>query len=79
MVILPLPVPLENTTVRGLSLIHISGKTVKLPDQHNVKQLFVAVFYHLLKLRAVVRFGRDGTVSYTHLDVYKRQVLGGIA
>ena len=45
------------------TVVAVPGKTVKLPDQHNVKQLFVAVFYHLLKLRAVVRFGRDGTVN----------------
>ena len=45
------------------AVITVPGKAVKLPDQHNVKQLFVAVLYHLLKLRAVVRFGRDGTVN----------------
>ena len=45
------------------TVVAVSGKAVQLPDQHNVKQLFVAVFDHLLKLRAVVRFGRDGTVN----------------
>ena len=45
------------------TVVAVPGKTVKLPDQHNVKQLFVAVFYHLLKLRAVVCLGRDGTVN----------------
>ena len=45
------------------TVITIPGKTVEFPDQHNVKQLFVAVLYHLLKLRAVVRLGRDGTVN----------------
>ena len=55
-------VPLQLGLVPG-TVVAVPGKTVKLPDQHNVKQLFVAVFYHLLKLRAVVRFGRDGTVN----------------
>ena len=45
------------------TIIAVSGKTVELPDQHDVEQLFVAVFYHLLELRAIVRFGRDGTVD----------------
>ena len=45
------------------TVVAVPGKTVKLPDQHNVKQLFVAVFYHLLKLRAVVRLGGDSTVN----------------
>ena len=52
------------------TVVAVPGKTVKLPDQHNVKQLFVAVFYHLLELRAVVRLGRDGTVNivFDHSD-----------
>ena len=45
------------------AVIAVPGKAVEFPDQHNVKQLFVAVFYHLLELRAVVRLGRDGTVN----------------
>ena len=45
------------------TVVAVPGKAVQFPDQHNVKQLFVAVFYHLLKLRAVVGFGRDGTVD----------------
>ena len=45
------------------TVVAVPGKTVQLPDQHDVKQLFVAVFDHLLKLRAVVRLGRDGTVN----------------
>ena len=32
-------------------------------NQHIIPSLFVAVFYHLLKLRAVVCLGRDGTVN----------------
>ena len=45
------------------TVVAVPGKTVQLPDQHDVKQLFVAVFDHLLKLRAVVRLGRDSTVN----------------
>ena len=45
------------------TIITVSGKAVQLPDQHNVKQLFVTVLDHLLELRAVVRLGRDGTVN----------------
>ena len=45
------------------TVVAVSGKAVQLPDQHNVKQLLVAVFYHLLKLRAVVCLSRDGTVN----------------
>ena len=45
------------------TVVAVSGKTVEFPDQHDVKQLLVTVFYHLLELRAVVRFGRDGTVN----------------
>ena len=45
------------------TVVAIPGKTVELPDQHDIEQLFVAVFYHLLELRAIVRFGRDGTVD----------------
>ena len=40
-----------------------SGKAVKIPDENNIKQLFAAVFDHLLELRAVVRFGRECTVN----------------
>ena len=45
------------------TVVAVPSKTVQLPDQHNVKQLLVAVLNHLLKLRAVVRFCRDGTVD----------------
>ena len=45
------------------TVVAVPGKAVQLPDQHNVKQLLVAVFYHLLKLRAVVCLSRDGTVN----------------
>ena len=45
------------------AVVTIPGKAVKFPDQHNVKQLLVAVLNHLLELRAVVRLGRDSTVN----------------
>ena len=45
------------------TVVAVPGKTVKFPDQHNIEQLLVAVLYHLLELRAVVCFGRDGTVN----------------
>jgi len=45
------------------TVVAIPGKAVQLPDQHNVKQLLVAVLYHLLELRAIIRLGRDGTVN----------------
>ena len=41
----------------------IPGKAVKFPDQNNIKQLLVAVLYHLLELRAIIRLGRDGAVN----------------
>ena len=45
------------------AIVAVPGKTVELPDQHDVEQLLVAVFYHLLELRAIVRLGRDSTVN----------------
>jgi len=55
-------VPLQLGLVPG-TVIAVSGKAVQLPDQHDVKQLFIAVLNHLLELRAVIGFGRDGTVN----------------
>ncbi len=45
------------------TVVAVSGKAVKLPDQYNVKQLLVTVLDHLLELWAVVCLGRDGTVD----------------
>ena len=45
------------------TVVAVSGKAIQFPDQNDVKQLLVAVLYHLLKLRAVVRFSRDRTVD----------------
>ena len=58
------------------TVVAVSGKTVEFPDQHDVKQLLVTVFYHLLELRAVVRLGRDGTVNVV-LD-HRNAILFGI-
>ena len=44
-------------------IVTISGEAVKLPDQHNVKQPFLAVLDHLLEIRAVVGFGGKGAVN----------------
>ena len=45
------------------TVVAIPGKAIQLPDQNNVKQLFVAVLDHLLELRAVVCLGRDGAIN----------------
>ena len=45
------------------TVVAVPGKAVKFPDQHNIKQLLVAVLNHLLELRAVVRLGGDSTVN----------------
>ena len=44
-------------------IVTISGEAVKLPDQHNVKQPFLAVLDHLLEVRAVIGFGGKGAVN----------------
>jgi len=58
-------------------IIAVSGKTVKLPDQHNVKQPFLAVLDHLLEVRAVIGFGGKGTVNIVLDD--RDAVLFGIS
>ena len=45
------------------TVVAVSGKAVKFPDQHNVEQLLVTVLDHLLELGSIVRLGRDGTVN----------------
>jgi len=45
------------------TVVAVPGKTVQLPDQHNIKQLLVAVLNHLLELRAIICFSRDGTIN----------------
>ena len=45
------------------AVVAVPGKAVELPDNDDIKDSALAVFDHLLKLRAVVRFGRDSTVN----------------
>ena len=45
------------------TVVAIPGKAVKFPDQHDVKQLLIAVLDHLLEFGSIVRLGRDGTVN----------------
>ena len=44
-------------------IVTVPGKAVELPDQHDIKQPLFAVLDHLLELRPIVRFCRDGTVN----------------
>jgi len=53
---------LQLSLVPG-AVIAVSGKAIQFPDQNDVKQFLVAVLDHLLKLRAVIRLGRDGAVD----------------
>ena len=55
-------VSLQLSLVPG-TVVAVPGKTVQLPDQHNIKQLLVAVLNHLLELRAIICFSRDGTIN----------------
>ena len=41
----------------------VPGKAVQLPDQNYVEDFLSAVLDHPLKVRAVIRLGRDGTVN----------------
>ena len=41
----------------------IPGKAVELPDQNHIEDFLRAVLYHPLEVRAVIRFGRVGTVD----------------
>ena len=41
----------------------VPGKAVQLPDQNHIEDFLSAVFDHPLKVRAVIRFGRVGTVN----------------
>ena len=41
----------------------IPGKAVELPDQNHIEDFLRTVLYHPLEVRAVIRFGRVGTVD----------------
>ena len=55
-------IPLQLVLIVG-RIITVSGKAVKFPDQHNVKQPLFAVLYHLLELRTIVSFSGKGAVD----------------
>ena len=55
-------VPLQLGLVPG-TVVAVSGKAVELPDNDDVKDATLTVLDHLLELRAVIRFCRDGTVN----------------
>ena len=55
-------IPLQLVLIVG-RIIAVSGKAVKFPDQHNVKQPLFAVLDHLLEVRAVIGFGGKGAVD----------------
>ena len=55
-------VPLQLGLVPG-TVVAVPGKTIQLPDNDDIKDSAFAVLDHLLELRAVVRFCRDGTVD----------------
>ena len=44
-------------------IVAVPGKAVELPDQNYIEDFLRAVLYHVLELRAVIRFGRIGTVN----------------
>ena len=45
------------------TVVAIPGKAVELPDNDDIKDSALAVLNHLLELRSVVRFCRNGTVD----------------
>ena len=55
-------VPFQLGLVPG-TVVAIPGKAVKFPDDDNIKDATFTVFDHLLELRAVVRFCRNGTID----------------
>ena len=44
-------------------IVAVPGKAVQFPDQNHIEDFLSAVFDHPLKVRAVIRFGRVGTVN----------------
>ena len=45
------------------AVVAVPSKAVKFPDDDNIKDATFTVFDHLLELRAVVRFCRNGTID----------------
>ena len=64
-------VSLQLSLVPG-TVVAVSGKTIQLPDNDDIKDAAFAVFNHLLELRAVVRFCGDGTVN---VMLYHREAI----
>jgi len=53
---------LQLSLVPG-TVVAVPGKAVELPDQNHIEDFLRAVLYHPLEVRAVIRFGRVGTVD----------------
>ena len=45
------------------TIVAVPSKTIQLPDNDNIKDATLTVFYHLLELWAVIGLGGDGTVN----------------
>ena len=45
------------------AVIAVACEAIQLPDDDHIEQLFVAVLDHVLKLRAIVRFCREGAIN----------------
>ena len=66
----------RNATGPHLSLIHILYIPLSLFPQSMISNSALLPFSAgVTRSRASMRSSSSGTVSYTHLDVYKRQVL----
>ena len=55
-------VPLQLGLVPG-TVVAVPGKAIQLPDDDDIKDATLAVFDHLLELRAIICFCRNGTVD----------------
>src|SRR5699024_699684 len=50
------------------AVVAVPGKPVKFPDNDHIKQLFIAVFNHILKFRPVIRLGGNSPVDIVPQD-----------
>ena len=55
-------VPLQLGLV-PCAVVAVPGKTIQLPDNDDIKDSTFTVLNHLLELRSIIRFCRDGTVD----------------
>ena len=62
-------------------IVAVPGKAVELPGQNHIEGFLFAVSDHVLELRAVIRFGRGGTVNVgaDHGDVVLLGVVLAVA